>query len=263
MSPEESAQCCGSQQVGPASGFVFRVERTRGPAVVREVARAGRPAGQAADRAGVDVARPAGRRLLHEAHGRGLAATRRWPSSTTLAARGAQLGVTFAEAAREWLRYVERGPRVQADDAARLPPASSTTCCPAFGERRLEDITRGRARALARDAARSAPRTKNKLLTILNGIFRRAARRLRHPRQPGRRRSSACASRAKVDIEVFSPEEVWALVRAAADRAGRGDLPHRGVHRPAPRRAASRCAGATSTSPARRSACARATRRRS
>jgi hypothetical protein len=44
------------QQVGPASGFVFRVERARGPQWYAKVARAGRPAGQAAHRPGVDEA---------------------------------------------------------------------------------------------------------------------------------------------------------------------------------------------------------------
>jgi integrase len=58
------------------------------------------------------------------------------------------------------------------------------------------------------------PRTKNKLVTVLHGIYRRAQRvwelsvnpalnveRLREPR--------------RLDIDVFTPEEVMALVRAA------------------------------------------------
>jgi hypothetical protein len=40
------------------------------------------------------------------------------------------------------------------------------------------------------------------------------------------------------DTDVFSPEEVYALVRRGRERAGRRDLPDRGAHRPAPRRAA-------------------------
>ncbi len=64
-------------------------------------------------------------------------------------------------------------------------------------------------------------RSKNKLLIILHGIFRRAqtaygltvnplARVEKHPQ----RRSG--------DVDVFSPEEVWALVRAAgSDRTPR------------------------------------------
>ena len=34
-------------------------------------------------------------------------------------------------------------------------------------------------------------------------------------------------------IDVFSPDEVIALVRAAVGRAGRRALPHRGLHGPA------------------------------
>lgn len=41
----------------------------------------------------------------------------------------------------------------------------------------------------------------------------------------------------RADIEVFSSEEVWALVRRTASEQDAVDLPHRRVHRPAPRRA--------------------------
>jgi integrase len=60
-----------------------------------------------------------------------------------------------------------------------------------------------------------SPRTKNKLLIQLHGIFRRAQKVYGLPRNPmsdidrHRRRSSG-------DIQVFSVEEVLALVRAAA-----------------------------------------------
>ena len=86
---------------------------------------------------------------------------------------------------------------------------------PAFGDQRLDDITaqhieRWRASLMV------SPRTKNKLLTQLYGILKRAMKvfglrcnvaalvePLRVPR--------SCA------IEVFAPEEVMALCRAAAD----------------------------------------------
>jgi integrase len=73
------------------------------------------------------------------------------------------------------------------------------------------------ARCVGRRASLGSPsnRSKNKLLVILHGVFRRAqtvyglavnpmARVEKHPQ----RRSG--------DIQVFSPEEVWALVCAAA-----------------------------------------------
>ena len=80
----------------------------------------------------------------------------------------------------------------------------------------IEEITTRAGRAVAGDrSAGSSNRSKNKLLIMLHGIFRRAqtvfglavnplARVEKHPQ----RRSG--------DVEVFSPEEVWALVRAAA-----------------------------------------------
>ena len=83
----------------------------------------------------------------------------------------------------------------------------------------------------------------------MHAIFRRAVKLYGLPANP-----LASVDRFRVrrsgDIEVFSPEEVWSLVRAAGLRDRRGDLPDRSVHRAAPRRAARPCAGATSTSPA-------------
>jgi len=80
---------------------------------------------------------------------------------------------------------------------------------PRFGDRLVGDVSQARLSSL-----RVAPRTKNKLLTIVGGVFRRAQKRFglqRHPvleierlREPG-----------QIDLEVFSPEEIMALVRAA------------------------------------------------
>lgn len=62
---------------------------------------------------------------------------------------------------------------------------------------------------------RLSNRTKVKLLTVMNGVFVRALHAYKLPRNPmadvekPRQRSSTA-------IEVFAPEEIWALVRAAA-----------------------------------------------
>ncbi len=123
-------------------------------------------------------------------------------------------GVTFAAACEEFLRYVEH-------DLDRKP---STLCdyrsvirahlLPAFGSLRIEDVTADRIEAW-KGTLRMSNRTKIKLLTVLNGIMTRA-RKLHHlPINPladvekPRHRTSA-------GIEVFSPEKVFALVRAAA-----------------------------------------------
>ena len=109
---------------------------------------------------------------------------------------------------------------------------------------RIEDITereieRWRAGIVQRAPAAASPanKTKNNLLVLLHAIFRRAVKLYGLPRNP-----VANVDRYRVrrsgDIEVFSPEEVWGLVRAAASETDARDLPDRRVHRPAPRRAA-------------------------
>ena len=86
---------------------------------------------------------------------------------------------------------------------------------PAFGGRPIESITTEDIEAWRRSLTGLSNRSKNKLLIQLHGIFRRAqmvwgipvnplARVEKHPMRPSG------------DIQVFSPEEVWALVRAAA-----------------------------------------------
>jgi integrase len=121
--------------------------------------------------------------------------------------------VSFAGACAEYLRYIEH-------DLDRKP---STLCdyrsvirahlLPAFGSLRLEDVTSDRIEAW-KGTLRTSNRTKVKLLTVLNGIMTRARRVHRLPvnpmadiEKPRHRRSTA--------IEVFSPEEVLALVRVA------------------------------------------------
>ena len=107
---------------------------------------------------------------------------------------------------------------------------------PAFAGRRLEDITTaeierwrqglGNVRA-KREAARKgkvgtpAPplsnASKNRIIVTLHGIFRRACKVCGLPVDPasGIERHP---ERNDGDIEVFSPEEVWALVEAAASK---------------------------------------------
>jgi integrase len=123
-------------------------------------------------------------------------------------------GATFADAAAEWLRFIE-------EDRARKPStvkdyrsALNARLLPEFGERAIESITPDDIERWRRSLSGLSNRSRNKLLIQLHGIFRRAqtvyglgsnplARVEKHP------------MRASGDIQVFSPEEVWALVRAA------------------------------------------------
>jgi integrase len=88
----------------------------------------------------------------------------------------------------------------------------------AFGERLLEAMTppaidRWRRELLA--DRRLSPRTVNKALTILHGIMERARRVWRLPASPVADVEHA-RERYSGDFDFYSPEEVRALVRAAA-----------------------------------------------
>jgi integrase len=132
-------------------------------------------------------------------------------------------GATFADAAAEYLRYIgeDRGRKASTVDDYRS--IIKVHLLPEFGEQRLEDITvpaveefQARLAKRVHRGARITPRTRNKVLNVLHGIFARAKKVWGLPlnpvadveRHPDRQRG---------DIEVFSPEEVHALLRAAHD----------------------------------------------
>ena len=110
-------------------------------------------------------------------------------------------------------------PRAEALDAAWATARSIRSyLLPAFGERRLEDITtheieRWRTQLEGRRKPLSNA-TRNRILVLLHTVLARACRVWGLPLNPA---SSVerHAVRMSGDIEVFSPEEVWALVRAA------------------------------------------------
>jgi len=197
-----------------ATGHVFRIERVRGPAWYAKYRLPdGRQIQKKLGPAWTDRGRPPTgyfTKRLAEA----------WLRSTLEDARRGTLpgmvrsGATFADAAAEWLRFIE-------EDRARKPStlvdyrsALNAHLLPAFGDRPLESITREDVEQWRRGLTGLSNRSKNKLLIQLHGIFRRAgtvygleanplARVEKHPMRPSG------------DIQVFSPEEVWGLVRAA------------------------------------------------
>jgi len=201
-------------QLREPTGHVFRVERARGPAWYAKYRLPdGRQVQKKLGPAWTDRGRPpAGyfTKRLAEA----------WLRSTLEDARRGTLPgmarsrATFADAAAEWLRFIE-------EDRARKPStlsdyrsALNAHLLPAFGERPIESITAEDIEHWRRGLGGLSNRSKNKLLIQLHGIFRRAqtvyglaanplARVEKHP------------LRSSGDIQVFSPEEVWALVRAA------------------------------------------------
>jgi integrase len=122
-------------------------------------------------------------------------------------------GSTFADACDEYLRYVEfdldRKPSTVVDYRSII----RAHLLPAFGRLRLEDLTADRIESWKATVA-VGNRTKSKILTVLNGVLKRARRVHKLGYNP---MADVEKPRFRVNttIEVFSPEEVWALVRAA------------------------------------------------
>jgi integrase len=123
--------------------------------------------------------------------------------------------VLFEEAAREWLRYAEEDRACKPTTMRDYRNTIERRMLPFFAGVPLERITPQMIEAWRASMA-SGARTKNKQMTILNGIMRRACRIYGLPTNPvsGVERLREVK---KIDLEVLEPEEVWALVRAAED----------------------------------------------
>ncbi len=123
-------------------------------------------------------------------------------------------GATFADAAAEWLRYIEhdRGRKPSTVEGYRAIVRAQLL--PAFGEAPLESITTSMVERWIGSAGGSAS-SRRKALVLLHGIFQRAKKVWGLPGNPVAEVEKPPLSHGG-DIEVFSPEEVHALVRAAA-----------------------------------------------
>jgi integrase len=128
-------------------------------------------------------------------------------------------GATFADAAAEWLRYVEQERGRKPSTLADYRSVVRAHFLPAFGDQPLERITGEtieRWLAVQLREGELSRRSLQKMVVLLNGIFRRARKVWKLPQNP-----VADIERLPVpkrtDIEFYSPEEVHALVRASAD----------------------------------------------
>jgi integrase len=124
-------------------------------------------------------------------------------------------GTTVAEAAEEWLRYIE-------EDRLRKPSTVkgyrwmvNAQILPAFGTRRLVDVTTAEIERWVMSMS-GRPSSRRKALVLLRGIFGRARKAFGLAHNPVADVEKPPV-RQSGDIEVFSPKEVWALVRAAGD----------------------------------------------
>jgi integrase len=126
-------------------------------------------------------------------------------------------GVTFADAAAEWLRYVEEDRRRRPSTLRDYRIVVDKVLVPALGHAPLDAITSGHIDAFRSGLVaegRLSARTINKYLALIHGILKRAQRvyglsanaAAGVDRQPARRSG---------DFDVLSAAEVEALIRAA------------------------------------------------
>jgi integrase len=206
--------------VQPPTGHVFRVDRVRGPAWYakyrlpdgRQVQRKLGPAWTERGRppAGYYTKRTAEawlRDMLDEAR-RG-----------TLPGM-VRTGATFADAAAEWLRYVEQERGRKASTIRDYNSVVNVHLLPAFGQEPLEKIDAEMIESWLSERLREGElsrRSLQKIVVLLNGIFKRARRvwKLTHDPMVDIERLTVPK---RTDIEFYSPEEIHALVRAAGSR---------------------------------------------
>ncbi len=122
-------------------------------------------------------------------------------------------GATFADAAAEWLRYIEHDRLRKPSRIATYQSLLETHVLPEFGALALESVTPAMIERWISSIDRT-PATRTKLLAMVHGIFKRAIKVWGIPFNPARDVEKPPLSRSG-DLQVFSPEEVWALVRAA------------------------------------------------
>ena len=211
--PQEPRSAARNAPIQPPSGHVVRVERKRGAIWYakyrlpdgRQVQKKLGPAWSERGRP------PAGyftKRLAEDRLREVLDEARRGTLPGLV-----RTGATFADATAEFLRYAEHDRGCKPWTLRGYRSIIAAHLIPAFGALPVEDVT---TTAIERWIARvdGSPRTRNKLLILLHRILRRARKVYGLP-------GNAAADvekfpqRGSGDIDVFSPEEVRALVRAA------------------------------------------------
>jgi integrase len=203
-----------TSELRPPTGHVFRVERARGTVWYAKYRLPdGRQVQKKLGPAWTERGRPpAGyyTKRLAEA----------WLRSVLDEARRGTLpgivktGATFADAAAEYLRYIKHDRGRKPSTLRGYRSAIEAHLLPAFGSMPIEAVT---TEAIERWLASfgGSARTRNKLLIQLHGILRRARKVYGLPGNAAAE-VEKFPQRRSGEIDVFSPEEVWALVRAAA-----------------------------------------------
>jgi hypothetical protein len=84
-----------------------------------------------------------------------------------------QTGATFADAAAEFLRYAERDRGCKPSTLRDYRSNLNAHLLPAFGSVQLEEITPAAIDHWRASLTELSNRTKNKLLVVMHGVFRR------------------------------------------------------------------------------------------
>jgi integrase len=200
-------------QVPSCSGHVYRVQRQRGPVWYAKYRLPGgrqvkRKIGPAWTQRGRPVAGYVTKRIAQHWLAEVLAEARERAVPGALAQ-----DATFADAAREWLRYVEHDRACKPSTMRNYRSSVHGHLIPAFGDMLIADITPAHIERW-RASLTTGPRTRNKLLVEMYGIFRRAQKLYGLRDNPAARVEPLRAPR-RLDLQVYSPEEIRALVRAA------------------------------------------------
>ena len=210
----------------PPAGHVFRVDRQRGPCWYAKYRLPdGRQVQKKLGPAWANRGRPpAGYVTKRQAE--------EWLRSTLDEVRRGTLpgmvcsGATFADAAAEYLRYVteDRGRKHSTLEDYRsiirvhLPPAFGDMALERIGVTAVEKFQSQLAHR-EHNGRRISPRTRNKVLIVLHGIFERARRVWSLPLNPAAD-IERHPQRSSGDIEVYSPEEVAGRAECAEVREG-------------------------------------------
>jgi integrase len=199
----------------PPSGHVFRVDRARGPVWYAKYRLPdGRQVQKKIGPAWTGRGRPAAghvtKRLAEDWLSRVLEGARRGTLPGAV-----RTGATVADATAEWLRYLEHDRNRKPSTLAGYRAITRSQILPAFGDRPIEAVTTREVEQWIASVDRSA-NTRRIALVLLHGIFARAKKVWDLPSNPVADVEKPPTSRSG-DIEVFSPEEVLALVRAAAN----------------------------------------------
>ena len=202
------------------SGHVFRVERKRGPVWYAKYRLPdGRQVQKKLGPAWTERGRPAAGYFTKRT-------AEAWLREVLDEARRGVLvglvrtGVRFAEAAEDYLLWLEFERDRKPSTLRGYRTIVRGHLLPAFGDVLLEDLTPERLERWAGQLGSDRPlsnASKIRILTVLAGICKRATKVHKLPRNPAATLEKPIQRRRNIALDVFSPAEVMALVRAADD----------------------------------------------